>query len=237
MVEKPEYPKRFYKSVDIVEQEGGYAIALDGRIAKTPAKNTLVTEYKSLAEKMREEWDAHVEEINPYAMPVARRRMIVIDQGNEMRGEWEKIILDYAHSDLVCYRADSPEVLVTRQKLVWDEYISWGSEKLGVSIYSTAGIMAVEQDKGLRPALESYLKGKSADQISAIAGITEMLGSAILALACAEEFKPFEAIFDASRVDEDFQIEKWGYDEEAAENTSRLKQDFLSAAEYLKLVR
>ncbi len=236
-MEAPAYPKRFYKSVSLGEVESaGFTILLDGRQAKTPAKNILTSPSHALGEAMVREWDAHEVEINPYEMPISRRRMVVLDQAETDREKWLETITSYLQSDLLCYRAERPEDLVARQLNAWMPYLQWLEVEKNISLEVTSGIISVTQPNDVVSKVASILKAVSDDEMSCIAGATEMSGSAVLALALWQNFTSPEAIFAASRVDEEFQAEKWGIDAEAAEAEQKLRQEFMSVAIYLKLL-
>ena len=104
-------PKRFYKDVSIGEGEGGLTVLLDGRPVRTPAKRPLAVASAGLAERLRAEWDAQGEEIDPAKMPVTRLVNTalegVADNADAVRDE----IVRFAGTDMICYRADSPERL------------------------------------------------------------------------------------------------------------------------------
>ena len=55
--------KRFYKDVAVTPQEGGFAILLDGRTVKTPARNILVLPTEKLASAIAAEWREQGEEV------------------------------------------------------------------------------------------------------------------------------------------------------------------------------
>ena len=50
--------KRFWTEASVSETEGGYAVLLDGRGVKTPAKTSLVVPTVELARAIADEWDA-----------------------------------------------------------------------------------------------------------------------------------------------------------------------------------
>jgi chaperone required for assembly of F1-ATPase len=68
--------KRFWKEVAVVREDGGWAIQLDGRPVRTPARAALVVPTEALAEAIAGEWRSVEQEIDPPAMPVTglRRR-------------------------------------------------------------------------------------------------------------------------------------------------------------------
>jgi len=73
--------KRFWKEVEVAEDaEGGWAIQLDGRSVKTPAREALRAPTKALADAIAEEWNSVESEIDPRAMPLTGLANAAIDR-------------------------------------------------------------------------------------------------------------------------------------------------------------
>jgi len=60
-------------------------------------------------------------------------------------------------------------------------------------------------------------------RLAGLAFATALYGSAALAVATLRAWIPAEAAFDLSRLDETWQEEQWGVDDEAAERVARLR--------------
>ena len=233
-------PKRFYEEARAERasdaEAAGYHITLDGRAAKTPARHPLATPHAPLADAMAAEWNAQGEKIDPATMPLTQRRMVVIDRAGADRAAWENIPRQYLQSDLLCYRAEEPEELVQRQQSVWNPYLAWARDELSLSLAVTGGIIAVSQPAEALTRFDEMLGGLDDDTVSGLAAATEMTGSTVLALALLNGHTTPGDIFAASRLDETFQAEKWGTDEEAKAREDALRRNFLDVARYLQLV-
>ena len=57
--------KRFYATAAAGEVDGGYALLLDGRGARTPAKNKLVAPTRAIAEAIAAEWAGQGAVVDP----------------------------------------------------------------------------------------------------------------------------------------------------------------------------
>ncbi|MEN9856571.1 MAG: hypothetical protein RLZZ157_1697, partial [Pseudomonadota bacterium] len=66
------HPRRFYKTVQVDETAHGFAILLDGRTPKTPAKNSLILPNAASARLVADEWEAQSESVIPATMPLTR---------------------------------------------------------------------------------------------------------------------------------------------------------------------
>ncbi len=235
MTEQIPKPKRFYETVTVEHREGRYCVLLDGRQAKTPAQAALHAPLSPLAEAVAEEWRGQGETMDRAMMPLTALLTLAIDQGAESAPAWKQQIVDYSKSDLVCYRAEAPAELVTRQAKIWDPYIAWAEAAFGAKLLTTNGIVAVNQPLEAITGVERNLDGLSREEVLGLKVLTEIAGSALIALRLhAGDVSPDEA-FAASRVDETFQVEKWGEDEEAPARQEGLLRDFEVAARFLRL--
>ena len=212
---RPELPKRFYRDVTVIAVEGGHAIALDGRTARTPARAPLVVARAMVAEGLAAEWRAVADRIDPALMPLTRLACSAIDGVAHARAPVAAEIARYAGTDLVCYRADRPTELARRQALAWDPVLAWAGTRLGVRLAVTTGIGHVGQPDGLATAVLAALPGEPL-ALAAVHTVTTLTGSALLALALAEGHLDVPSVWAAAHVDEDWNIELWGQDAEAA---------------------
>lgn len=229
-------PKRLYKSVSAQQQDDSYAILLDGRAAKTRGRNMLVAPTLTLADAVTAEWDAQVEFIERHLMPLTTLLSASIDRSNIAGDDLIDEILEFLKTDLVCYRADAPMALLERQCAIWDPYIAWLEATFGARLVKTQGIVAVAQPNEAIDAVRKNLNGQTPAALFGIKTATEITGSAVLALSLWKDaFEP-ATIFDASRVDEKFQEERWGVDDEAEARNQRLAGDFAAVARFLGLI-
>ena len=225
--------KRFYQDVAVEKVDGGYQVCLDGRPIKTPAKHALVMPTEALATAVQTEWDAQVGDINPKAMHMTQLANTSVDRVQDRMTEIKAEILGFADTDLLCYRADGPQNLVVEQTEVWGEYLDWVKQYHGVELMTTAGIMPVAQDKNSLAKIDKILDDYSAFALAGMHGLTNGLGSVILALAFMAEFKPIEALWEASQLDEIYQAKTWGEDAEAMEQRQNKRTEVMTAAAFL----
>lgn len=224
-------PKRFYKDVSIGEGEGGLTVLLDGRPVRTPAKRPLAVASAGLAERLRAEWDAQGEEIDPAKMPVTRLVNTALDGVADNADAVRDEIVRFAGTDMICYRADSPERLVAIQQAAWDPVLEWAADVLGARFILAEGVIHQEQPAQAIEAFAAALeKFGSPLELACIHTVTTLTGSAILALAFAHGRLDAETVWTLAHVDEDWQIEHWGTDEEAFRRRELRRQEFEVAA-------
>ncbi len=228
--------KRFYKVAASAQRDDGFAVVLDDRELRTPGRNTVRVPNAELGEAIAAEWEAQASHIDPSTMPRTRIVTTAIDRVALDKGPAIDEIVRYAGTDLVCYRADDPEELVTLQGQAWDPLLEWFAEATGTRLNSTSGIIHVEQDDDALREVALLLKEVDPISLTALHTLVTISGSAVIGLAMLKGHLDAKAGYAASRVDETFQINKWGADEEAAERAAYHKVEFDAAAEILRLL-
>ncbi len=209
-------PKRFYKEVSTDRTEEGYRILLDGRPVRTPGKKLLAVPAQEIAERLKAEWDGQAEEIDPAKMPVTRLVNTAIDGvADNLDAVFDELVR-FAGTDMLCYRADSPAGLIERQRDGWDPVIRWAAEEKGARFILVEGVMHREQPA---PAIEAFAAALAAWRdplaLACVHTVTTLTGSALLGLALAEGVIDADKAWTLAHIDEDWQIEHWGTDEEA----------------------
>lgn len=229
--------KRFWTDVSVVPDESGYRIELDGRRIRTPAKVPLAVPTQALAESIAAEWAAQVDVVKPATMPFTRTTNAAIDKVLTQQAEVAEMIAAYGDADLLCYRAEAPDALVARQQEAWDPALDWVQTSLGVRPSVRAGVMHVPQAPETLTTLAAQVHALTHFELAAFHDLVSLSGSLVLGLAAAADWRPASEIWNLSRVDEQWQAEQWGSDEDA-EIAARIKQDaFEHAKRYLDRAR
>jgi chaperone required for assembly of F1-ATPase len=237
LAQKPVLPKRFYKRAEAVAVEGGFSIALDGRHARTPARHPLTLPTEALGAAVAAEWEAQGETIDPTTMPLTRLANVAIDGVAREREAVAAEILKYAGSDLVCYRAENPERLVAKQRAHWDPVLAFARDRLGARFTLAEGVMFVGQPAEALEAVAHAIPREDVFVLTALSVLTTLTGSALIALGLHRGALDLEAAWAASNVDEDWNVELWGYDSEAAARKFNREIEMRAAARMMELAR
>jgi len=213
---RPQRRRRFYQGAAVAEADGGFAILLDQRPVRTPARRSLAAPTHALAQALAAEWNAQAEFIDPAAMPLTRLANSIIDGVIEAPAAVAAEVEKYLGTDLLVYRAERPEGLVARQVEHWDPPITWARETLGAAFVLTQGINFVAQPEAALAAARAAIP-RDPWRLGAVNAITTLTGSALIALAVDAGRLSAEAAWTAAHVDEDWNMELWGRDELALE--------------------
>ena len=229
--------RRFWESAEAIATEAGFAIALDGRRVKTPAKADLILPTEKLANAVAEEWNGVGETIDPRDMPLTGLANAAIDRIAPDRVQFASGIARYGESDLTCYRAEGPDLLVSRQQEAWDALLDWARRRYDVDFALCTGVMHVEQPADTVRKLAHEVATLEPFQLAGLSPMVTIGGSLLAALAVHEEMMPAEAAFEAVSLDDRWQLEQWGDDAEARTALDARRRDFLAAARFLELLR
>ena len=221
--EPAEKPKRFYKTVDVIEADGGFGVQLDGRNLRTPKAERMALPTRAAAQQVAAEWAGQGEIIEMATMHATRLANTAIETIGATREGVADQVAHYAGSDLVCYFAEDPAALVARQEAGWGPLIARAAADEGLRFERCAGIVHKDQPPETLAKVREIALGLDDFTLAGLAFGVALFGSAVLGIALLRGWVDADEAFDLSRLDEAFQEEKWGVDGEAAERTARLR--------------
>ena len=234
---RPLLRKRFFKQAQTGDAgDGGVAIFLDRKPVLTPARRKFVAPTQVLADAVAAEWDAQADVIDPARMPLTRLANAVIDAVVDAPASVAEEVARYLRSDMLFYRAEGPAALARKQSQAWDPVLAWAREAFGTHFVLTEGLMHVSQPPESIDAARGGVPSE-AWRLAAVASVTTLTGSALLALALAHSAIEPDAVWSAAHVDEDWQMSQWGHDELAVERRAFRHGEFMAAVTVLKLAR
>jgi chaperone required for assembly of F1-ATPase len=225
--------KRFYKTVSVSAERG---ILLDTRPIRTPKKALLTLPTNALAEGVAEEWRAQGDDIKPETMRLTGLANSAIDLIGPDPKAFAPGLAAYSESDLLCYRADDPPELVSRQLDAWEPLLEWAQKRYDVTFTRVSGIMHKPQPAETITRLGSAIGTRDAFELAALSHIVTISGSLLIALAVLERQIEPDAAFDVAHLDELYQAEQWGEDWMAADARVLRRADFVSACRFLHLL-
>lgn len=229
--------KRTYQDVEVYRADDGYGIALDQRPVKTPAKGRFVVPTRALAKVIAAEWRAQEGTIRRETMPLTRLVCTALDGVALRREEVIDATAKYAETDLLCYRVEEPPVLVERQHETWQPLLDWARARYGADLKVTTALLPIGQEEASLARLCEAVAELDTLRLTALHFAAAACGSLVIGLALLDGEIGAETAWAASQIDESWQIEQWGEDQELIERREALKRDIASAAELMALLR
>ncbi len=229
--------KRFWKAARSEKTDAGWQVRLDDRTIHTPGKSALVLPSAALAKAIAAEWDAQSGVIDPRTMPLTRAANSAIEKVTPQRVEVVAMLAAYGETDLLCYRAVTPEALAQRQADAWDPLLAWSAKALGAPLTVAAGVVPLAQPAQSLDRLKTAVGALDPFALTGLHDLVTIPGSLIIGLAAYHRHIAPENLWALAEIDEAWQAEVWGHDDEAAEARALKRRDFLQAVRFLDLVR
>jgi chaperone required for assembly of F1-ATPase len=231
--------KRFWDQATAERIETGFEIRLDGKPMRLPSAVPLVVGSERLAQAIADEWQAagggKGGEMSFGDTPLTR----LAGTAQERIAPDPHPIIDaiarYGESDLLCYRAETPEALVQRQAAQWQPWLDWVETTHGASLRVTSGVGFIKQHHDAVGALRQAVAACSTDTLAGLGIAVPAMGSLVLGLALAAGELDAPAAHSLASLDELFQTEQWGEDTEAAKRRVNLAADIALAERYIRL--
>lgn len=226
--------KRFYREAAAVEGRDGWHVALDGRQVRTQGGKVLALPNRALAELLAGEWAAQGEEIDPRGLPMRDLADYALDVVADDPGATVATLLRYAETDTLCYRADPDEPLWRRQQEVWEPLLTVCEAREAIRLQRVSGVMHRAQDEAALVKLRARLEAMDYLTLAALTTLASLSASLVIGLAALEPDADGQALWAAANLEEDWQAELWGRDEEAEVRREKRKADFLAAMRFAK---
>jgi chaperone required for assembly of F1-ATPase len=236
--------KKFYSQASAGPTDDGFGLFLDGKRMQTPAKQPLSLPNQALASAIAKEWAAQDETIEPKTMPLTQlaataqdrmsQRQVPVGQESE-RDKTLRILAEYAATDLLCYRSTHPQ-LAERQAAAWQPWLDWAAGAHGIVLHHTQSLMPVEQPEATMLQVAKRLADMDAWELTAFMVLCPGLGSFVLALAVRDHNLSAEQAVKLASLDEAFQEETWGKDDEARQALAAKQADMEAAERFLQLI-
>ncbi|MBX9747949.1 MAG: ATPase [Hyphomonadaceae bacterium] len=226
--------RRFYKTSAVADDDAG--VVLDERRLKTPRGAVFSAPSPAMAQAIAEEWGAQGERIVPSSMPLTQLAFAAIDVTPSRRDELADYIAKFGETDLLCHRAASPPMLVTRQTMLWDPLVAWSARELGVILPVVVGVTPAPTNAEALETLRAHAAALDDFQLTALAQAAGAAGSALVAFAMLHGRLTGESAFNAAALDTLYSLETWGEDAEARARLDSLRAEFENIARFISVL-
>jgi chaperone required for assembly of F1-ATPase len=225
--------KRFWDTVTLTEDGEEFLVLLDGRPIHLPNGGLLRVGPPALAEAIAEEWrvagGAKGGDMSFGDTPLTR----IAGTARE------RIAADPAPTaDAIArYRAEIPRALAQRQTEHWQPWLDWAALTFGAPLRVTSGVVPVRQHRDSIGALRRAVRGYDPYLLAGLGVAVPALGSLVLGLALVEARLDAAEAHALGALEELFQVEQWGEDEEASKRRENVAADIALAERFMRLSR
>jgi chaperone required for assembly of F1-ATPase len=233
--------KRFWRHATVAPLAAdGFGLRLDGRPLRLPGGAALTVATRQLAEAIAAEWNAAGgglgAEVSWDALPLSRLAGTAQERISPDPAAFVRAILRFGASDLLCYRAETPEALVAREAAGWQPWLAWLERRHGVRLAVTSTVAPLAQSPRELARLAAVVEGLSPPILAALGVAVPLLGSLVLGLALADRALTASEAFGLAMLDEEFQAERWGRDAEAEDRRGRMAAELEEVDRFLRLL-
>ena len=218
--------KKFWETSEIKKVSSKeFYISLDNKKLKTPQKNEVILSNHLMAKEVLKEWDQTSDIINTDDLVFYGLLSTAIDKVREEKNSYINDIINFIDTDLICYRADNPIDLVAHQNKHWDPIISLIEKYINTKVSVFKGVMPSQQNSKVHHKVKNFVVELSDIQISVLHRITNLIGSVFLALCILKKDLSNKQAFEFSFLDELWQAENWGYEEDASVKRKKIRTE------------
>ncbi len=229
--------KRFYKEVSIISGDGGWQVTLDGRGIKTVQGAPQLVPNEALAKQLANEWDAQGEKLDPATSPLRDMVDYALDVVRTDPAALIEKLLTYGDTDTLLYRADPDEPLYARQMEVWEPIVAGFEADMRVKLTRISGIIHHPQSDEYMAAMRAHLATLTPLTLAGLELMTSLAASLITSTSAskAADQESALALWRAACLEEEWQSELWGRDDEEEARRAKREDDFLSAYAFTRL--
>ncbi|CAH2067111.1 unnamed protein product, partial [Iphiclides podalirius] len=220
--------KRFYRRTDIVQSDDKWEVTLDHRRLKTPNGQVLKLGSEQLARAIAAEWDAQNEIIAQPTMHLTALCNTALDNPGKLTSHDIAIyLLEYLSTDTLLFHSEEEQELCELQEKKWGPVLDWFQKRFGVTQEISRRLEPPPVSNQTRAVLSRHFLSYDFPALNALCFGAEALKSPMLMLACMDRYlEPREAVMLA-RLEEEYQLLRWGrvpwaHELNQAELTSRV---------------
>ncbi|XP_054036254.1 ATP synthase mitochondrial F1 complex assembly factor 2 isoform X1 [Dryobates pubescens] len=199
-------PQDFYS-----DSPGGYEINLDHRKLKTPQAKLFTVPTEALAIAVATEWDSQKDTIKFYTMHLTTLCNTALDNPTQRsKAQLIRAAVKFLDTDTVCYRVEEPPALAELQKNEWDPIVAWAEKRYNVTIGSSTSILGPNIPASTKETFISHLASYNMWALQGIEYVITQLKSLILSMGLIDRHITVEKAVLLSRLEEEYQIQRWG---------------------------
>lgn len=165
-------------------------------------------------------------------MTVAELEKAAVEIGADRREIADKIE-NFMMTDMLLFWGTEKD-LVVRQEKLWGPILEWAKQVFEADFVKTHGLDVPEQDEKSGEKLRSFINNLSDRELAAFYLAALNMRSVLLAAALVKGRISAEEAYKAAYLEELWQAENWGADEEAEKKRGELRCELIDIEKFLK---
>jgi len=161
-------------------------------------------------------------DLNEAAKELAKNRTEAIDK-----------LVQFSLTDMLLFWGTEKE-LIARQEKVWAPLVSWANKTLNTDFVNTSALEIPDKNQSSAYRLKYFLEQLTDKELAAFYASALTMRSVLLAAAFVKGRIDAEEAFQAAFLEELWQNESWGTDEEASARREEIRQELKTIENFLK---
>ncbi len=162
-----------------------------------------------------------IEDLQKMLKEIPEQRSLILDK-----------LVEFSLTDMMLFWGQNKE-LVAQQEKIWGPLLQWVEQEFDTKLKTTQNLDVPEQDQKLAYRLNFELQKLSDRQLVAFYAMALRTRSVLLALAFVKGKINAQEAFQAAALEEIWQAEKWGKDEEAESRRQTMRQELEEIQDFL----
>lgn len=142
-------------------------------------------------------------------------------------------LVQFSLTDMLLFWGHEKD-LIERQQKVWGPILAWAKQELDTKFVTTDSLDVPEENKTSGYRLKLFMETLSSKELAAFYAVALKTRSVILAAAMVKGHLTAEQAFEAAFLEELWQSENWGNEEEACARRDKIKAEMLEIENFLK---
>lgn len=151
----------------------------------------------------------------------------------EHRAEIIDKLVQFSLTDMLLFWGQEKD-LIARQEEEWAPLLKWAQQELDAQMVTTHGLNVPEENKASGYKLKKFMEGLSDKELVAFYAAALNMRSVLLAAALVKGRINAEQAFKAAYLEELWQSENWGTDEDSEKRRGELKEELLQIEHFLR---
>lgn len=142
-------------------------------------------------------------------------------------------MVNFSLTDTLLFRNPDAAELIEEERKVWDPIVEWAKEKMAVDFKASESLEVPVENNASLPRLQVFLDSLSDKELVVFYEVSKITKSVLLAAAFVKRKVNAEDAFKAAFLEEIWQADKWGHDEQADKRRETIKQELKNAEDFL----
>ena len=151
----------------------------------------------------------------------------------ENRDEIIERMVNFSLTDTLLFRSPEAAELIEEERKIWDPIVEWAKQSMEANYVTSESLEVPIENNASLPRLQVFLEGLSNKELAAFYEASRITKSVLLAAALVRKRLTAEDAFRAAFLEEIWQADKWGHDEEADKRRDVIRQELADVEAFL----